>query len=162
MTTSVDKIFSHSKNIYAFIKVKDINKILNTNSECWEIIKEISITSKIKIETNIDCYKYTKRNLIKKLSKIPEYVEINLINIYFCIYYINSEFWKEILRFNNAIINLGFESFLKIKSKSGTFNQSDKRNSSFSYWIKDKEIQVDFLKFRKLLAAYILKPTIYL
>ena len=57
---SLDKMFSHNKDTYVFIKVKDINKISNTNSECWEIIKEISITSKIKIETNIDCYKYTK------------------------------------------------------------------------------------------------------
>ena len=157
---SYSSMFSLSNKTYVLIKIKDVNKISNANSEELDIISDLISTSKIKTYADIDWTAYNEVSLIKKLNKLPNFVNIQLNNLYFWNEDIENKFWRAVLSINNGIIMLDGINKIKIKTILNSKDESTEKILSFLYWTPNTEVLIDFTQLWRLLKDYISKSSI--
>ena len=147
--SSFCRLSNFTKQIYICIRVKDINKISNLKLKYFKILSESTVPTKMAINLKFDWAKYDEESILRILEKIPNFIEIELNNLYFWINYLESEFWKTVLKFKSTIINLNSPNYILIKKNSG------KKILLFTFWTKNAKVQISFEELLDYLTTYI-------
>ena len=156
---NLNNLCCSNKDKFVLLRAKDINKISNITIESLEIISQVSSPTKMKIEVSIDWTNFSKETLISKLNSIPNSVKIKLRKLYFCSEDIEDKFWKSVLKFNHVIIKFDNNEFIRIRKELRS-DQWNENSSSFIYWTKKTEEQINFNQLLQYLEDHINKsPT---